>query len=305
MTEATRRGFVGGAMVAAATVSAALAQEAGEQGRQEDAYVQGKAAASAVNADSEAFDVQYGDIKEKNIECIGAMGLTLRGIAQVPLSVPAASVPVALIMHGYHGPSRGDFYDNLAAAFVRCGIAVVRFDFGGHGTSDGEFADSTIDTEVEDLSCEVDYVKSLPWVGDVALVGHSQGAVISELYAGRNPEAVAALALIDGANIIGSNPDNNEPYDESNAKYKGKSEAYVKSTQGLDTYGEAAGFQGPVCVVHGLDDEIIAVDYSDRLRSVYSDIDYHVLAHAGHVPTGRFNDVAGIIGAFLERVLFA
>jgi len=74
------------------------------------------------------------------------------------------------------------------------GIATLRFDFAGHGESEGRFEDSTFGTHVDDL------VAAAAWLGaEVAppalLVGHSFGGTVALCAAARLP-AVRAVATI-------------------------------------------------------------------------------------------------------------
>ena len=54
------------------------------------------------------------------------------------------------------------------------GIATVKFDFNGHAESEGEFSGMTVPNEIEDAKLVYEYVKSLPFVGDIALTGWSR-----------------------------------------------------------------------------------------------------------------------------------
>ena len=60
----------------------------------------------------------------------------------------------------------------------------MKFDFNGHGESEGEFSGMTVPNEIEYAKLVYEYVKSLPFVGDIALTGHSQGGVVASMTAG-------------------------------------------------------------------------------------------------------------------------
>lgn len=72
--------------------------------------------------------------------------------------------------------------------------AFIRFDYSGHGQSEGRFEDGCISQWTEDAAAVVDLVN-----GPVLLVGSSMGGWISLLLARRNTVAVAGLVTIAAA----------------------------------------------------------------------------------------------------------
>lgn len=73
----------------------------------------------------------------------------------------------------------------LAKGLAKAGIASIRFDFDGHGRSEGRMQDMTIANELADADAIWEYVHSLPYVTSVGILGHSQGGVIASMTAGR------------------------------------------------------------------------------------------------------------------------
>ncbi len=72
------------------------------------------------------------------------------------------------------------------------GQAMLRFDYSGHGQSDGQFEDGTISAWLEDTLAAIDALTE----GPLVLVGSSMGGWLSLLAARARPERVAALLLI-------------------------------------------------------------------------------------------------------------
>ena len=79
------------------------------------------------------------------------------------------------------------------------GIASVRFDFNGHGQSDGSFTDMTVMNEVSDGRAILDYVRQMPQVEHIYLLGHSQGGVVASMLAGYYHEYIDKLVLMSPA----------------------------------------------------------------------------------------------------------
>ncbi|MDF1791608.1 MAG: bifunctional alpha/beta hydrolase/OsmC family protein [Thalassobaculaceae bacterium] len=82
----------------------------------------------------------------------------------------------------------------IASGLAERGIAVLRFDFTGLGHSDGEFANTTFASNVEDLVAAADYMAATLAAPEI-LVGHSLGGAAVLAAAGRIP-AVKGVATI-------------------------------------------------------------------------------------------------------------
>lgn len=88
--------------------------------------------------------------------------------------------PMVILMHGIFSSNDIVPIPALARALSKNGIASISFDFGGHWKSEGEMQYMTVDKEIEDALAMWEYVKSLPYVTKIGLLGHSQG------YSGRS-----------------------------------------------------------------------------------------------------------------------
>ena len=80
-------------------------------------------------------------------------------------------------------------FDDWASA---AGRAFLRFDYSGHGASDGDFADGTITRWREDALAVIDALTQ----GPLVLVGSSMGGWLACLVAAVRPDRVAGLLLI-------------------------------------------------------------------------------------------------------------
>jgi len=104
--------------------------------------------------------------------------------------------PAAVIIAGA-GPAMRNDTALLTAALDAEGIAVIRYDKRGCGDSSGNFAAGALPDFMNDAAAIVNYVKTRADVdrGHIALVGLSQGAVISPAIA-VNDGGIAALVLL-------------------------------------------------------------------------------------------------------------
>jgi uncharacterized OsmC-like protein/pimeloyl-ACP methyl ester carboxylesterase len=82
----------------------------------------------------------------------------------------------------------------IAAALATKGIAVLRFDFTGLGSSEGDFANSTFSSNVADLVRAADHLRQTRKAPAI-LIGHSLGGAAILAAAGQIPEAKAVATI--------------------------------------------------------------------------------------------------------------
>ena len=93
----------------------------------------------------------------------------------------------------------------IAAALSAKGIAVLRFDFTGLGSSEGEFANSTFSSNVADLVRAADHLRKTRKAPAI-LIGHSLGGAAILAAAGQIPDAKAVVTIAapsDPAHVTG------------------------------------------------------------------------------------------------------
>jgi putative redox protein len=82
----------------------------------------------------------------------------------------------------------------IAAELANKGIAVLRFDFTGLGSSEGDFANSTFSSNVADLVLAADHLRQTRKAPAI-LIGHSLGGAAILAAAGRIPDAKAVATI--------------------------------------------------------------------------------------------------------------
>jgi uncharacterized OsmC-like protein/pimeloyl-ACP methyl ester carboxylesterase len=82
----------------------------------------------------------------------------------------------------------------IATALAARGIAVLRFDFTGLGSSEGDFANSTFSSNVADLVRAADHLRETRKAPAI-LIGHSLGGAAILAAAGQIPEARAVVTV--------------------------------------------------------------------------------------------------------------
>ena len=74
----------------------------------------------------------------------------LQAVIQKPVLKQGEQCPMVVFCHGFGGSKDGPLFELVADSLQKHGIASIRFDFNGHGKSEGEFKDMTVPNEIED-----------------------------------------------------------------------------------------------------------------------------------------------------------
>lgn len=104
----------------------------------------------------------------------------------------AGEGPTVVWLGGFHSDMTGTKAQVLADHAEATGVAYLRFDYFGHGESDGQFREGTISRWREDALAVIDELTE----GPLVLVGSSMGGWIACLAAIARPERVKAMVLI-------------------------------------------------------------------------------------------------------------
>jgi putative redox protein len=118
-------------------------------------------------------------------------GQTLSGILDQPLAEPRA---YALFAHCFTCSKNLKSATNISRALTDAGFAVLRFDFAGLGQSEGEFADTTFSSNVDDLLAAARFLEQ-EYAPPAVLVGHSLGGTAVLQAAGEISSAVAVATI--------------------------------------------------------------------------------------------------------------
>ena len=110
--------------------------------------------------------------------------------------------PLVIVAHGFMGAKDNPLIVNLSDKLQAEGFIVIRFDFNGHGESDGRFQDMTVLSEVEDAKAIFEYADSLPYSGAINMAGHSQGGVVTSLIAGELGDEINSIVLFAPAAVL-------------------------------------------------------------------------------------------------------
>ena len=225
--------------------------------------------------------------------------------------------PMVILMHGIFSSGNIVPMPALARELADAGIASIRFDFGGHWRSEGEMQHMTIGKEIEDALALWEYVKALPYVSEISLLGHSQGGVVASMTAGileSRGEKPAGLVLIAPGSVVQDacrngrffgaefNPADPPEYVKCFGIMKLGRE-YILSTQELDIYGTAKAYTGPVRLIHGSKDTIVPMSCSEKFVETYGDRSELITVEGeNHMITRTKKEVVALAVSFFEEL---
>ena len=125
------------------------------------------------------------------LEFPGSDGLTIAGLLEIPEENPQS---FALFAHCFTCGKDVVAASRIARSLVAKGVAVLRFDFTGLGSSDGDFANSNFSSNVADLVHAADYLRA-HYLAPTLLIGHSLGGAAVLAAAHAVPEAVGIVTI--------------------------------------------------------------------------------------------------------------
>lgn len=183
--------------------------------------------------------------------------------------------PLCILIHGFTGHMEEPHIIAAQKAMNDCGVAVLRVEMYGHGKSDGEFKNHTLYKWVTNALAVVKYARSLDFVTDLYLCGHSQGGLLTVLIGGMCPDAFKAiiplspaLCIPEGARqgiLLGTSFDPQNIPEVLKSWDLELSGDYIRVAQTIHVEDEIARYKGPVLIIHGDEDE--AVPYSDSVKA--------------------------------------
>lgn len=230
------------------------------------------------------------------------------------------SCPLVILMHGIFSSKNFTPMPTIAKQLAKKGIASIRFNFGGHWSSEGKMELMTIEKEIADALAMWEYACSLPYVSKIGLLGHSQGGVVASMTAGRiaamgdAAKPLYGLALLAPASVLKNacrngglfdakfNPADPPEYVRCFGMMKLGRE-YLLSTQQLDIYGTAEVYRGPVRIIHGSNDRLVPMWCSEDFKKTYGEAaELVVVDGENHRLSKKTKEVARLVVEFFTNI---
>jgi dipeptidyl aminopeptidase/acylaminoacyl peptidase len=219
-------------------------------------------------------------------------GIKLCGI----LSNPTAEKekPIIVLCHGFFRSKEGSTYVGLERILNEKGISTFRFDFFGHGESEGKFEEVTISEAVDDVLSAIEFLKKSGYE-KIGLMGSSFGGMASIMAASRvNDLFLLALKspVSDFSSLFQAHQNEQEV-----KEIKEKGFTYITDIEGnkrklnisffLDArkvkgYEAAKKIKIPTLIVHGNKDDSVPIEQSQRTASLMENCRLEVIEGADH-----------------------
>ena len=248
------------------------------------------------------------DYEQREIE-VTNHGQKIYGIAYIP-NTGEEKVPLVISAHGLGGSYQSNL--SYAEQLASHGVAAYCFDFrgGGGNHSDGNTTGMSVMTEVSDVEAILDAASEWDFADPkrIVLLGTSQGGIVSAIAAARHTDEVAGAILMYPAFVV---------HDDIHKRFHSLEEVpavyqynwitagrpYVADMWDYDVYAEIGNYTKKVLLMHGSNDGIVPVSYSDRAADIYPDVEYYVIHGAGHGFSGNaFYEAVQHIFEYLQEI---
>jgi putative redox protein len=252
-------------------------------------------------------------MESRKVEFPGATG----AILAARLDLPPEPRAFALFAHCF--TCGKDIYaaSRIAEGLASRGIAVLRFDFTGIGSSEGEFANTNFSSNIADLVAAADYLRQHHGPPSL-LIGHSLGGAAVLAAAPRVPDATAVVTI--GAPASATHVTHNFAANVADIAEHGTAEVtlagrtFTITKQFLDDFGrqsfldELGDMKKALLVCHAPRDEYVGIDNASTIfTAARHPKSFLSLDTADHLLRKRSDAtyVADVIATWVSRYLAA
>jgi len=189
------------------------------------------------------------------------------------LSLPRRGAPCIIVSHGLESSKDGSKWPVLARHLHEAGFACLRFSHRGCGEgaekSQGEFADTTLSSRIQDYRAAIDYIETAGVdTRRLGVVGSSFGGMVALATGDIRLKALAILSTpcrfqMPSEEILKAYRDDDLFDLPSGNKLKA---GFWRDIQQYDLCRSAASLDRPLLIVHGSADELVPVN---NAREIY------------------------------------
>src|SRR5262252_2016512 len=191
------------------------------------------------------------------------------------LELPSGSVRAfALFAHCFSCTKDISAARRIASGLATAGVAVLRFDFTGLGSSEGDFANTDFSSNVEDLIRAADYLRT-KYEAPAILIGHSLGGAAVLAAAERIPQAKAVVTIGAPADVahvlgqLGGSLDRIRSQGEAEVKLAGRPfrirRSFIEDAEMHRLEDKIRTLGRALLVLHAPRDEVVGIDNASRI----------------------------------------
>jgi pimeloyl-ACP methyl ester carboxylesterase len=221
--------------------------------------------------------------------------------------------PLIVLCHGFTTSKDGRTYVRLEDLLNQEELSTFRFDFFGHGESEGELARVTISEAMDDVCSALRVVKDSGYER-IGLMGSSFGGLACILTAGRNDELFVLALKSPVSDYLGLLIAKDHGHDIETWKTEGF--VFIEAADGkkvrldysffadaerVKGYALARKIKAPTLIVHGDRDETVPLAHSQKASALIPYCRLEVIQGADHVYSQpeHFDKMLDLISAFI------
>ena len=219
-------------------------------------------------------------------------GKKLWGILSNPTS--QREKPIIILCHGFSTSKDGRTYVRLEEILNKKGISTFRFDFFGHGESEGKFEEITTSEAADDVQNAIKFLKESGYK-KICLVGSSFGGMASIIAASKTDDVYALALKSPVSDYIGMSVDQHNEQEIKNWEEKGFIDingvddekrklnySFYKDAERINGYDAAKKIKIPTLIVHGDRDETVPIEQSKRTASLIENCRLEIIEGGDH-----------------------
>jgi alpha/beta superfamily hydrolase len=206
----------------------------------------------------------------QSVHFVNSTGNRLSGI----LDTPEDSPPEAFVLFAHCFSCTKDFTAayHISKTLTQASLAVLRFDFAGLGASEGDFAETSLSSNVSDLVAAADFLQS-KYDAPRLLIGHSLGGAAVVLAAGKIATSSAVVTIgapSEAEHVI-------QHLDTTASKMDGKSgiplrgkplqvnPPFVQDVKQIRLSQAIASLKRALLVLHAPGDQVVPIEHAAKI----------------------------------------
>lgn len=198
------------------------------------------------------------------------------------------SRPIIIFCHGFNSGKDSNTNTALKINLDKYKIASFRFDFFGHGESEGDFEDLTVSEATDDILKAVELLKNIGFT-KIGLMGSSFGGLAAAMAAAKT-KGLYLLALkcpvssyLEFAEY--ANPMLIDEWRKKGINYRENKKlkfSFYEDVKKNVAYEVAHKINVPVFIVHGDSDADVPIDQSKKLSKLIPNCQLKIIVGASH-----------------------
>ena len=252
-------------------------------------------------------------MRTKKVTFINSNGYTL----SARMELPADQHPhnFAIFAHVFTGNKNLSATRHISRSLTLHGFGVLRFDFTGLGESEGDFADTTFTSNVEDLIAAADFLEK-NYAAPALIVGHSLGGAAS-IFAAARLSSIKAVATIGTpsepehvSHLLESSIEEIEENGEAEVAIGGRKfrikKQFLDDLSSKNMFGILQNIRKAVLVLHSPQDSVVDISNAARLfHAAYHPKSFVTLDGADHMLSDKNDAVyaGNLIASWANRYI--